>query len=129
MATPRARRARRDSGRGGSDGRGRRDFDRDEPRRDPYRGDSDRGSDGRDRDRNMDRGGRGNSGRADRGDGEPRRDDRGGSRSRQPAPVSSARAASFEDSFDSELQREFGELGPDPRARRGGRRGGGRGPR
>ena len=116
---------RRDSDRGGSDGRGRRD----EPRRDPYRGDSDRGSDRRDRDRNMDRGGRANSGRADRGDGEPRRDDRGGSRGRQPAPASNARAASFEDSFDSELQREFGELGPDPRARRGGRRGGGRGPR
>ena len=60
-------------------------------------------------------------------DGEPRRDDRSGSRTRHAAPVSGAKAVSFEDSFDLELEREFGELGPDPRVRRGGRRGG-RGP-
>jgi len=60
--------------------------------------------------------------------GGQRRDDRSGARSRPPAPASSARGVSFEDSFDQELEREFGELGPDPRARRGGRRGG-RGPR
>ena len=60
--------------------------------------------------------------------GEQRREDRSGSRSRPPAPVSSAKGVSFEDSFDLELEREFGELGPDPRVRRGGRRGG-RGPR
>ena len=41
---------RRESGRDGSDGRGRRDFDRGEPRRDSYSGDADRGSDRRDRD-------------------------------------------------------------------------------
>ena len=108
----------RESGRGGSDGRGRRDFDRDEPRRD-----SDRGGRDRDRGRNTDRDGRAYSDRADRAGGEPRRDDRGGSRSRPPATVSSAKAVSFEESFDSELEREFGELGPDPRVRRGGRRG------
>ncbi len=98
------------------------------PRRRPRRDDDGRG---RDRDRDSGRGGRDRSeprrsdaGRGDRFDGEARRP-----RERQPAPVSSARAVSFEDSFDSELEREFGELGPDPRARRGGRRGGGRGPR
>ena len=66
--------------------------------------------------------------RADHAGGEPRREDRSGSRSRPSAPVSSAKGVSFEDSFDQELEREFGELGPDPRVRRGGRRGG-RGPR
>ena len=78
------------------------------------------GSFGRDRDR-----GRAEPRRSDAGrvDSEPRRDDRGGSRTRHSAPVSSARAVSFEDSFDLELEREFGELGPDPRVRRGGRRG------
>jgi len=81
---------------------------------------------GRDRDRIRSEPRRSEAGRVD---GEPRRDDRGGSRTRQPAPVSSARAVSFEDSFDLELEREFGELGPDPRVRRGGRRGGARGSR
>ncbi len=115
---------RRESDRGGSDGRGRRDFDRGEPRRDSYSGDADRGSDGRDRDRNMDRGGRAGSGRDGRGEREPRRDGRDSSRARPPAPVSNAKVVSFEDSFDSDLQSEFGDLGPDQRARRGGRRGG-----
>ncbi|MDE0515327.1 MAG: S1 RNA-binding domain-containing protein, partial [Acidimicrobiaceae bacterium] len=71
---------------------------------------------------------RSDAGRADHAGGEQRREDRSGSRSRPPAPVSSAKGVSFEDSFDLELEREFGELGPDPRVRRGGRRGG-RGPR
>ena len=71
---------------------------------------------------------RSEAGRADHAGGEQRREDRSGSRSRPPAPVSSAKGVSFEDSFDQELEREFGELGPDPRVRRGGRRGG-RGPR
>ena len=75
---------------------------------------------GRDRDRNRAQPRRSEAGRAD---GEPRRDDRGGSRTRHSVPASSAKAVSFEDSFDSELEREFGELGPDPRVRRGGRRG------
>ncbi|MCY4068117.1 MAG: polyribonucleotide nucleotidyltransferase [Acidimicrobiaceae bacterium] len=39
-----------------------------------------------------------------------------------------SRSVSFEDSFDQQLERDFGELGPDQRARRGGRRGP-RGPR
>ena len=133
---------RRESGRDGSDGRGRRDFDRGEPRRDSFSGDADRGSDGRDRDRNRgsdgrdrdrgsdgrdrdrDRGGRASSGRDGRGEREPRRDGRDSSRARPPAPVSNAKVVSFEDSFDSDLQSEFGDLGPDQRARRGGRRGG-----
>ena len=71
---------------------------------------------------------RSEAGRGDHAGGEQRREDRSGSRSRPPAPVSSAKGVSFEDSFDLELEREFGELGPDPRVRRGGRRGG-RGPR
>ena len=119
---------RRESGRDGSDGTGRRDFDRGEPRRDSYSGDADRGSDGRDRDRNMDRGGRSSSGRDGRGEREPRRDGRDGrdsSRARPSAPVSNAKVVSFEDSFDSDLQSEFGDLGPDQRARRGRSRGGG----
>ena len=125
---------RRESGRDGSDGRGRRDFDRGEPRRDSYSGDADRGSDRRDRDRDRDggdrdRGGRAGSGRDGRGEREPRRDGRDSSRARPPAPVSNAKVVSFEDSFDSDLQSEFGDLGPDPRARRGGRRGGPRSPR
>ena len=59
---------------------------------------------------------------AGRGDGEPRRDDRRDSRTRHSVPASDVRAVSFEDSFDQDLEREFGELGPDPRVRRGGRR-------
>ncbi len=100
---------------------------RSEPRRGPGGGDTDRSS-GRDggpgRGGRSDRAGadsrRSDGGRADR-DFEPRRDDRGG-RSRQPAAVSGARQVSFEDSFDRELEKEFGDLGPDPRARRAGRR-------
>ena len=63
--------------------------------------------------------------RADAGrtDGEARVADRSGSRSRQPGPPAGVKAMSFEDSFDQDLEREFGDLGPDPRARRGGRRG------
>ena len=62
--------------------------------------------------------------RADSGrtDGGGRREDRGGPRARQPA-APGAKAVSFEDSFDGDLEREFGDLGPDPRVRRGGRRG------
>ncbi len=60
------------------------------------------------------------------------RDGRGGSRDglgrsesreRRSGSGSSARSVSFEDSFDQQLERDFGDLGPDQRARRGGRRG------
>ena len=117
---------------------------RSEQRRDPGYGESGRSSErgdrngrsGRgDRDRGFDRGDRGgaeqrrsDSGRADHREGDPRRGDRGGARSRQPAAVPGAKEVSFEDSFDQELEKEFGDLGPDPRARRAGRRGP-RGPR
>ena len=107
---------------------------RPERRRGPDRGDADRSSGRSDRNGGSGRGERVGSdfrrsddGR-DRRDSEPRRDDRGGGRVRQPAAVSSARQVSFEDSFDQELAKEFGDLGPDPRARRAGRRGP-RGPR
>ena len=67
---------------------------------------------------------------ADRGPAGPRRPESGraggprlGDRRRQPDAASAAKSVSFEDSFDSDLEREFGDLGPDPRARRGGRRG------
>ena len=102
--------------------------DRDRDRNTDRDRDRDRGSD-RDRDRDRDRGGRAGSGRDGRGEREPRRDGRDSSRARPPAPVSNAKVVSFEDSFDSDLQSEFGDLGPDPRARRGGRRGGPRSPR
>ena len=115
---------------------------RSEPRRDSGYGESGRASErgdrngrsGRgDRDRGFDRGDRGgerrsDAGRADQRDGDPRRGDRGGARSRQPAAVPGAKEVSFEDSFDQELEKEFGDLGPDARARRAGRRGP-RGPR
>ena len=71
---------------------------------------------------------------ADRGPAAPRRPESGrsggprlGDRRRQPETVSAAKSVSFEESFDSDLEREFGDLGPDPRSRRGGRRA--RGPR
>ncbi|MXZ99188.1 MAG: S1 RNA-binding domain-containing protein, partial [Acidimicrobiaceae bacterium] len=99
----------------------------DGPGRDPGRSDRDGGF-GRHRDGGRLAPRRSEAGRADHAGGEQRRDDRSGTRSRPPAPASSARGVSFEDSFDLELEREFGELGPDPRLRRGGRRGG-RGPR
>ena len=120
--------ARPDSRRGEGGGRP-------ERRRGPDRGDTDRSSGRSDRNGGSGRGERAGSdfrrsddGRGDRRDSEPRRDDRGGGRGRQPAAVSGARQVSFEDSFDQELEKEFGDLGPDPRARRGGRRGP-RGPR
>ncbi|MYG98999.1 MAG: polyribonucleotide nucleotidyltransferase [Acidimicrobiaceae bacterium] len=107
---------------------------RPERRRGPDRGDADRSSGRSDRNGGGGRGDRAGSdfrrsddGRGDRRDSEPRRDDRG-SRVRQPAAVPGARQVSFEDSFDEELAKEFGDLGPDPRARRAGRRGP-RGPR
>ena len=95
-------------------------------RRGPESGEMDRSS-GRS-DRNGGRGDRAgsdfrrsNDGRGDRRDSEPRRDGRGG-RGREPAPVPGAKQVSFEDSFDRELEKDFGDLGPDPRARRTGRR-------
>ena len=104
-------------------------------RRGPDRGDADRASGRSDRNGGGGRGDRGGSdfrrsddGRGDRRDSEPRRDDRGAGRVRQPAAASGARQVSFEDSFDEELAKDFGDLGPDPRARRAGRRGP-RGPR
>jgi len=99
----------------------------DGPGRDPGRAGRDGGF-GRHRDGGPPGPRRSEPGRGDQAGGGQRRDDRSGARSRPPAPASSARGVSFEDSFDQELEREFGELGPDPRARRGGRRGG-RGPR
>ncbi|MCY4424573.1 MAG: polyribonucleotide nucleotidyltransferase [Acidimicrobiaceae bacterium] len=100
---------------------------RPERRRGPEGGDTDR-SPGRS-DRNGGRGERAgsdfrrsNDGRGDRRDSEPRRDGRGGGRGREAAPVPGARRVSFEDSFDRELEKDFGDLGPDPRARRTGRR-------
>ena len=89
--------------------------------RDPGRGGREDSFGRRDRDRGRAAPRRSEAGPAAR---EPRRDDRGGSRTRPSAPASGAKAVSFEDSFDLELEREFGELGPDPRAWRGGRRGG-----
>ncbi len=122
---------RRETSRAGTDGRANRGESRgpagDGSGRDAGRTDRDGGF-GRHRDGGRPEPRRSEAGRADRDGGEQRRDDRSGSRSRPPAPVSSARGVSFEDSFDLELEREFGELGPDPRVRRGGRRGG-RGPR
>ena len=109
---------------------------RPEPRRDAGgRPDRRRGPEGGEMDRSSGRsdrnGGRGdragsdfrrsNDGRGDRRDSEPRRDGRGG-RGREPAPVPGAKQVSFEDSFDRELEKDFGDLGPDPRARRTGRR-------
>ena len=95
-------------------------------RRGPESGEMDRSS-GRS-DRNGGRGDRAgsdfrrsNDGRGDRRDSEPRRDGRGG-RGREPAPVPGAKQVSFEDSFDRELEKDFGDLGPDPRSRRTGRR-------
>ena len=108
---------------------------RPERRRGPDRGDTDRSSGRSDRNGGSGRGERAGSdfrrsddGRGDRRDSEPRRDDRGSGRVRQPAAAAGARQVSFEDSFDQELEKEFGDLGPDPRARRAGRRGP-RGPR
>ncbi len=108
---------------------------RPERRRGPDRGDTDRSSGRSDRNGGSGRGERAGSdfrrsddGRGDRRDSEPRRDDRGSGRVRQPAAAAAARQVSFEDSFDQELEKEFGDLGPDPRARRAGRRGP-RGPR
>ena len=107
---------------------------RSEQRRGPGSGGMERSSGRSDRDGGPGRGDRSGSdfrrsgdGRGDRRGSEPRRDDRGG-RVRQPAAAPGARRASFEDSFDQELEKEFGDLGPDPRARRAGRRGP-RGPR
>ncbi len=107
---------------------------RPERRRGPDGGDMDRPSGRSGRNGGPGRGDRAGSdfrrsgdGRGDRRDSEPRRDDRGG-RVRPPAAVPGARRVSFEDSFDQELEKEFGDLGPDPRARRAGRRGP-RGPR
>ena len=127
---------RRESSRGGFDGRaradgpGRSDQRRDradgDPRRGSGRSDRNGGSGRGGRDRGFDRGDRAGAdsrrsdvGRADHREAEPRRDDRSSARARQ---------ASFEDSFDRELEKDFGDLGPDPRARRAGRRGP-RGPR
>ncbi len=100
-------------GRGGSRG-----FGGGGPGRDSGRSDRDGGF-GRYRDGGRPEARRPEAGRAD---GESRREDRPGARSRPPAP--SAQGTSFEESFDQELEREFGDLGPDQRARRGGRRGG-----
>ena len=109
------------SGRGGP-GRGdRRDGGRDRSRGDgPRRGDR-RDGRGYDGDRGGRDGGPDREGRRPRRN-EPRHDDRGGSRQHSDAPSTAARTVSFEDSFDSDLQSELGDLGPDPRARRGGRR-------
>jgi polyribonucleotide nucleotidyltransferase len=102
---------------------------RSEQRRGPGSGGSDRSSGRSDRSGGPGRGDRSTSdfrrsgdGRGDRRDSEPRRDDRGGGRGRQPGAVPGAKHVSFEDSFDQELEKEFGDLGPDPRARRAGRR-------
>ena len=56
-------------------------------------------------------------------------DGRGGGRQQQ--RPSSRRVVSFEDDFEAELRRDFGDLGPEPRSRRrrGGGGGRGRGPR
>ena len=130
------RRARRD-GPGGPGGRG---DSADGQRRDrPF---ADRGRGRGDRDDRYDGGDRGRRepdqrGR-DRGErirarGDQRRDgferDRGPGERTDPRPSSSQRPrlVSFEDSFDSELEKDFGNLGPDPRSRRGRR--GSRGPR
>ena len=101
---------------------------RSERRRGPEGGDMDRPAGRSDRNGGSGRGDRAgsdfrrsNDGRGDRRDSEPRRDGRGG-RGREPAPVPGAKQASFEDSFDQELEKDFGDLGPDPRARRAGRR-------
>ena len=106
---------------------------RPERRRGPDSGEMDRSSGRSDRNGGGGRGDRGGSefrrsgdGRGDRRDSEPRRDDRG--RGPRPSVVPGARQVSFEDSFDRELEKEFGDLGPDPRVRRAGRRGP-RGPR
>ena len=113
-------------GRDGSDGRG----DRFEQRRD--RGSGDRGRSSGDRDRrdrdssDRDRDGAGRSRERVGGRGDRRHDDHSDQRGDGgPRP----RAVSFEDSFDSEIEKDFGDLGPDQRARRGARRGGGRGQR
>ena len=97
-------------------------------RRGPESGEMDRSSGRSDRNGGSGRGDRAssdfrrsNDGRGDRRDSEPRRAGRGG-RGREPAPVPGARQVSFEDSFDRELEKDFGDLGPDPRARRTGRR-------
>ena len=97
-------------------------------RRGPESGEMDRSSGRSDRNGGSGRGDRAgsdfrrsNDGRGDRRDSEPRRDGRGG-RGREPAPVPGAKQVSFEDSFDRELEKDFGDLGPDPRARRTGRR-------
>ena len=101
---------------------------RSERRRGPEGGDMDRPAGRSDRNGGSGRGDRAgsdfrrsNDGRGDRRDSEPRRDGRGG-RGREPAPVTGAKQVSFEDSFDQELEKDFGDLGPDPRARRAGRR-------
>ena len=44
-------------------------------------------------------------------------------RGSRPAAATDVRSVSFEESFDADLENTFGDLGPDPRARRGGRRG------
>ena len=107
----------------------RRDQQGGEPGRAPGRSDRNGGSGRGDRAAGFDRGERAgadfrrsDAGRGAHQDSEPRRDDRGG-RVRQPAAAPGARQVSFEDSFDRELEKDFGDLGPDPRARRGGRRG------
>ena len=101
---------------------------RPERRRGPEGGETDRSAGRSDRSGGSGRGDRATSdfrrssdGRGDRRDSEPRRDGRGG-RGRAPAPVPGAKQVSFEDSFDRELEKDFGDLGPDPRARRTGRR-------
>ena len=107
----------RDFSRGGP--RGDRDRDRD---RDTGRGDRGFGRSGR-----AGRGGRdGDGGWTERGRGSQNRPSGGRGEGRRSAASSGARAVSFEDSFDSELEREFGDLGPDPRARRSRRSTGGR---
>ena len=125
-------------GRDGSDGRG----DRFEQRRDRDSGDRGRSSGDRDRrDRDSsdrDRDGAGRSRERVGGRGDRRHDDHSDQRGDRRHDDHSdqrgdggqrPRAVSFEDSFDSELEKDFGDLGPDQRARRGARRGGGRGPR
>ncbi len=117
----RGRRGGADGGRGDRSGEHRRDRDRDFAERGRRPGDRERRSrDSSDRDRNggdrgRERGGRG-PGRGERRSGGSERDRRDAA----PRP----RAVSFEDSFDSELERDYGDLGPDPRGRRSRRRDG-----
>ncbi|MEO7572303.1 MAG: S1 RNA-binding domain-containing protein, partial [Acidimicrobiales bacterium] len=73
------------------------------------------------------------SGGGDRGDRAPRERAPRRDRDDAPAPAADSEVVSFEDSFDAEVQKEFGDLGPSAAPEGGGRggerRGGDRGRR